>query len=74
MFEHRSPGCDADAGADEHGDFVVEDILGWCAIGAIDAKLRHLLAVLEGDFVDAVFVEGVEFFGLCGSAAEGVAE
>ena len=74
VFEDGSPGGDADAGADEDGDFVVEDVFGGGAVGSVDAEARHRLPVLDGDLVHAHRVEAFEFFGLDGAGAEGVAE
>lgn len=74
VFEDGGPGRDADAGADEDGDLVVEDVFGGGAVGAVDAQARHLLPVLERDLVHAHGVEGVVVFGLGGAGAEGVAE
>ena len=74
VFEHGGPGGDADAGADEDGDLVVEDVFGRRAVGAVDAQGGHGLVVLQGDFVDAVVVVLPEVAGLGGAAAEAVAE
>lgn len=74
VLEDGGPGSDADAGADEDGDFVVEDVLGGGAVGPVDTEGGHFLAVLQGDFVHAEGVEAFEVFGLRGAAAEGVAE
>jgi len=53
VFQDAGPGCDADACADEHCDFVVEDIFCGGAVGAIDADGGHFLSVLQGDFIHA---------------------
>lgn len=74
VFEDRGPGRDADAGADENGDFVVEDVFGGGAVGPVDANWWHRLPVGERDFVHALGVEGVVVFGLGGAGTEGVAE
>jgi len=73
-FENGGPGRDADAGADEDGDLVVEDVFGGGAVGAVDAQARHGLPVLQRDLVHTHGVEGVVVFGLGGPGAEGVAE
>lgn len=74
VFENGGPGRDADAGADEDGDLVVEDVFGGGAVGAVDAQARHGLPVLQRDLVHTHGVEGVVVFGLGGPGAEGVAE
>lgn len=74
VLEDSGPGGDADAGADEDGDFVVEDVFGGGAVGAVDAESRHLLPVLEGHFVHPVGVDAVVELGLGGTGAEGVSE
>lgn len=74
VLEDAGPGGDADAGADEDGDFVVEDVFGGGAVGSVDADVRHGLVVLQRDLVDARWVEAVEFLGLRGAAPEGVAD
>jgi len=74
VFEDRGPGGDADAGADEDGDFVVEDVFGGGAVGPVDAEFGHCLAILERDFVHAHRVEAFVFFGLEGTGAEGVTD
>lgn len=53
VFEDAGPGGDADARADEDGDFVVEDVFGGGAVRAVDADRRHGLVVLQRDLVDA---------------------
>lgn len=73
VFEHRGPGRDADAGANQNGDFVVEDIFCRSSVRAVDAKARHLLAVLKRDLVHAHGVEGIVVFGLRRAGAESVA-
>lgn len=70
ILEDRGPWCDADAGSDEDGDFVFEDVFGGCTIWPVDAEFRHHLPVLEGDFVHAHWVEGFEVFRLCGTASQ----
>lgn len=70
VLENRCPGCDADAGADEHGDFVVEHVFGGCTIWSIDANGGHGLSVLQGNFVHAVGIETFKVFGLGGTATE----
>lgn len=52
-FEDGSPGRDADASADQDGDFVLEDVLGGGSVRSVDAKTRHLLAILQCYFVHA---------------------
>ena len=74
VLEDRGPGCDADAGADQHGDLVVEYVFGWRPVRPVDPQLRHLLPVLQRDLVHAHRVKAVVFFGLGRPAAERVAE
>lgn len=74
VFEDAGPRRDADAGADEDGDFVVEDVFGRGTVRSVDTDSWHCLAVLERDFVHAHWVEAFELFGLEGAGAEGVAE
>lgn len=74
VLEDAGPGGDADAGADEHGDFVVEDVFRRGAVGSVDADARHGLVVLQRDFVDARRVEVVKFLGLCGTASKSVTD
>lgn len=57
LFENAGPRCHADAGADEDGNFVVEDVLSGSAVGSINLDLGHFLASLKGDLVDAIGVE-----------------
>lgn len=52
-LENRGPGSDTNTGTDEHGDFVLENVLGRCSVRSVDAERRHLLAVLKSDFVHA---------------------
>ena len=47
VFEDRSPGGDANAGADKDGDLVVEDILSGGAVRAIDTDFGHLAIRLD---------------------------
>ena len=72
VLEDAGPGRDADAGADEHRDLVVEHVFGRGAVGPVDADRRHGLALLQRDFVHAVRVQGVVFLGLGGAGAESV--
>lgn len=58
-FQDRSPGCHADTGTDEDGDFVLEDVFGGCTVGTVDAESRHLLAMLKCYFIHAHWVEFV---------------
>jgi len=74
VFEDGRPRRDADTGADQDGNLVVEDVFGGGAVGAVDAQAGHLLPVLEGDLVHAHGVEGVVVFGLGGPGTEGIAE
>ena len=74
VLEDRGPGRDADARADQHGDFVVEDVFGGRAVGPVDAQGGHLLPVLQRDLVHAHRVEGVEVLGLGRAGAESVAQ
>lgn len=74
VFEDAGPGRDADAGADEDGDVVVEDVFGRRAVRPVDADRWHRLPVGERDLVHAHRVEGVVVFGLGGAGAHGVAE
>ena len=74
VFEDAGPWRDADAGADEDGDFVVEDVFGWGSVRSVDADSRHCLTVLECDLVHAHGIEAFELFGLEGAGAEGVSE
>lgn len=53
VFQDAGPGGDADAGADEDGDFVVEDVFGGGAVRAVDPDIGHRLVVLQGNFIDA---------------------
>ena len=73
VFQDARPGRDTDTGADEDGDFVVEDVFRGGAVGAVDAEAGHLLSVLERDFVHAHWVEGVVVFCLTWASAESVA-
>ena len=41
VLEDAGPGGDADAGADEHGDLVLEHVFGRGAVGAVDPDGRH---------------------------------
>ena len=74
VLEDGRPRRDADAGADQDGDLVVEDVLRGGAVGPVDAQLRHRLPVLQRDLVHPHRVQAVVFFGLQGPAAQGVAE
>jgi hypothetical protein len=74
VLEDGSPGGDADTCADEDGDFVVEDVFRGSTVGAVNAELRHLLSVLESDFVHAVGVDAIVELGLGGTGTEGVSE
>ena len=74
VFEDRGPGGDADAGADEDGDFVLEDVFGGGSVGPVDAEGGHHLPVLERDFVHTHWIEAFEVSGLRRSAAESVSE
>jgi hypothetical protein len=58
ILKNRCPGRDADAGADEDGDFVLEDVFCRGAVRAVDAEFGHHLAILQGHFVHS---HGVEF-------------
>ena len=73
VLEDGGPGRHADAGADEHRDLVVEDVLGRRAVGPVDADLGHLLPGLQRHLVHGVGVDGVVLLGLRGPGAEGVA-
>ena len=44
VLEDAGPGGDADAGADEHGDLVLEHVFGRGAVGAVDPDGRHGLS------------------------------
>lgn len=74
VLENSSPGSNTDTGSDENGDFVVEDILSWCSVGTVDLDLRHLLSVLESDFVHAHGVNIIVKLGLSGSGSKSVTE
>ena len=69
VLEDRGPGCDADTGTDEHGDFVVKHVFGRSSVGTIDANAGHGLAGLESNFVHAHGVEAVVFLGLSGTGS-----
>jgi hypothetical protein len=73
-LEDGRPGRNADTGTNQDGNFVLEDVFGGRAVGAVNLERGHLLAVLEGDFVHAHGVELVVEFGLGLSGAEGVGE
>ena len=57
VLQDRGPGCHADAGTDEDGDFVFEDVFGGGSVRPVDAEGGHHLSVLEGDFVHAHWIE-----------------
>jgi hypothetical protein len=63
-FENLSPGRNSNTGSNEHGDFVLEDVLSWSSVGSVDLQAGHLLAVLQRDFVHAHRVELVVKLGL----------
>jgi len=64
VLEDGGPRRHTDTGSDQHGDFVLEDILGGCSVRAVDAKSRHLLPVLQGDFIHAHGIKGLQFLCL----------
>ena len=74
VFEDGRPRRDADAGADQDGDLVVEDVFGGGTVRPVDADRGHGLAVCKRDFVHAHRVEGIVFFCLGGARAECVGE
>jgi hypothetical protein len=63
-FEDRGPGCDADTGTDQDGDFVLEDIFCGGSVGSVDLQAGHGLAVLQRNLVHAHGVELVVQLGL----------
>ena len=74
ILEDRGPWRDADAGADEDGDFVVKDVFRGGTIGPVDADVWHGLAVLQRNFVHPHGIQGVIVFGLGGARTQSVAE
>ena len=72
VLEDGRPRRDADAGADEHADLVVEDVFRRRAVRAVDADRRHHLALLERDLVHLHRVDGVVLLRLGGAGAERV--
>ena len=72
VLEDRRPRRDADAGADEDGDLVVEDVFRRRAVRPVDADRGHHLPLLERHLVHLHGVDGVVFFGLGGAGPEGV--
>jgi hypothetical protein len=63
-FEDGCPGCHANTGSNQDGDFVLEDVFSGGSIGSVDLEAGHGLTVLEGDFVHAHGVELVVKLGL----------
>lgn len=61
-FQDGGEGCDADSGADEHGDFEFEDVFGGGAEGAVDVDSREDAADGGVDAVcaGAVLVDGYD--------------
>lgn len=74
VLEDGGPGRDANASSDQDRDFVIEDVFGGGAVRAIDAELRHLLAVLQRDFVHAHRVNVVVELSLSITCSEGISE
>lgn len=74
VLEDGRPRRDADAGADEDGDLVLEHVFGGGAVGAVDSEEGHLLAVLEGDLVHAHRVDAFVEFRLGATRTDGVTE
>ena len=74
VLEDAGPGCDADPGAYQHGDLIVENVFCGRAVRAIDADGGHFLVWHESDFVHAHGVEGIVFFRLGGSSADSVTQ
>lgn len=72
VLEDGGPGGNADAGTDEDGDFVLKDVFGGGTVRAVDANRRHLLALLERDFIHAHGIKGVVFFRLGRAGTESV--
>lgn len=74
VLQDRGPRGDADTGADEYGNLVIEDVLRGGAVGTIDPQAGHLLAILQGDLVHAHGVDALVQLGLSRARADGVAE
>jgi len=73
-LEDRGPGCDTNTGTDEHGDFVLEDVLSGRSVRSVDAESGHLLTVLQRDFVHAHGIELVVELGLRLTSTEGIGQ
>lgn len=74
VFENGCPRGDANASADQNGNFVVEDVFGRRSIRTVNADRWHGLAILQCDFVHAHGIQGIVFFRLGRAGAEGITE
>lgn len=74
VLENRRPWGHADAGADEHRDFVFKHVFRRRPVRAVDADLGHDLPLLIGNLVHAVGVESVVFLRLGRPRPERIAQ
>lgn len=72
VLQNRRPWSDTDTSSDEDGNFVFKNVFGRSSVRAINAQSRHLLAVLQGDFVHAHGVDTVVELSLGGTSTKGV--
>lgn len=72
VLQDRGPGGDADAGTDQDGDLVVEDVLGGGAVGAVQAHRGEAAHHVGRDLIDAEGVESVIEGFLVWAGAEGI--
>src|SRR5256885_350527 len=74
ILQDGCPGCNTNTCADQHGDFIFEDVLGGGTIGPVNTQFWHGLAVLQSNFVHSVRIEAFKILRLSGTTAEGVSQ
>lgn len=74
VLQNGSPRSNTNTSSDEDSNFVLKDILSRSSIGAVNTQSRHLLAVLQSDFVHTHGVNTVVELGLSGTSTESVSQ
>lgn len=74
VLENRSPRSYTNTSTDEDSNFVLKNILSRGTVRSINAEARHLLAVLQSDFVHAHGVDTIVELRLSRASTECVTE
>lgn len=74
VLQDGSPGGDTDTSTDQNSDFILKDVFGGSSVGSVNAKSRHLLAILQSDLVHTHRVDAVVKLGLSSTSTKGISQ